>query len=234
MPVITLTSPKGGSGKTTTAVLLASVIADRGARVSLIDADPNKNAVDWGRMPGMPATLDVDGDVTEETIVDKIEAAAARSTFVIVDLMSTAGPMACSAVSMSDFVVIPVQGSPLDAKQAARQISLIKTREHIAGRCIPYAVLFTRPSLALNPKTQRSIEEQFREFEVPILQTQLFDRDAYRAIFAFGGNLEGLADKGVSNVPMALANARALAAEVLRHAVQGVRGGYPAAIKRAA
>ena len=40
------------------------------------------------------------------------------------------------AISMSDFVVIPVQGSQLDAKQAAWQIKLIKAQERIAGRSI--------------------------------------------------------------------------------------------------
>src|ERR1700733_15097571 len=122
MPVVTLLSPKGGAGKTTAATVLATELAERGARVTIIDADPNKNVVDWAKMPGVPEHLNVVGEVSEETIVDEIESAAAQSTFVIVDLEGTASLMVSYATSMADFVVIPVQGSQLDAKQAARQM----------------------------------------------------------------------------------------------------------------
>jgi chromosome partitioning protein len=44
MPVIAFCSPKGGAGKTTAATVLATELAERGASVTIIDADPNKNA----------------------------------------------------------------------------------------------------------------------------------------------------------------------------------------------
>src|SRR5208337_22768 len=128
-------------------------------------------------------------DVSEETIVDLIEEAAAKSAFVIVDLEGTASLMVSYAISMSDFVVIPVQGSQLDAKQAARQMKLIKAQERIAGHEIPFAVLFTRTNPAIQPKTQRFIEERFVELKVPVIKTRLHDREAFRAIFSFGGTL---------------------------------------------
>ena len=68
MPVIAFSSPKGGAGKTTAATVLATVLAERDASVTVIDADPNKNVVDWSKLPGRPASLTVVGDVTEETI----------------------------------------------------------------------------------------------------------------------------------------------------------------------
>src|SRR5271163_3211757 len=61
----------------------------------------------------------------------------------------TASLMVSYATSMADFVVIPVQGSQLDAKQAARQMKLIKAQERIANRPIPFAVLFTRTIRAM-------------------------------------------------------------------------------------
>ncbi len=215
MPVIAFSSPKGGAGKTTSATVLATVLAARGASVTVIDADPNQNVVDWSKLPGKPLSLDVVGGVTEETIVDAIEEASGRSAFVIVDLEGTASLMVSYAVSIADFVIIPVQGSQLDAKQAARQMKLIKAQERIVGRTIPFTVLFTRASPAILPKTQRHIEERFRELGVPMLEARLFDREAFRAIFSFGGGLEGLADKGVGGLAAAVANASAFAAEVV-------------------
>lgn len=215
MPVITLSSPKGGAGKTTTAMILATELAERSATVTVIDADPNRNVVDWAKLPGKPTALTVIGNVTEETIVDEIEEAAASSAFVIVDLEGTASLMVSYAISMSDFVLVPLQGSQLDAKQAARQMKLIKAQERIAGRAIPFAVVFTRTNPAIVPRTQRHIEDRFAELSVPVLKTRVCDREAFRAIFSFGGTLAGLHDKGMSNLPAALKNARELTAEVI-------------------
>ena len=223
MPIITFSSPKGGAGKTTAATILATELAERGAAVTVIDADPNKNVVDWAKLPGLPANLTVIGDVSEETIVDTIEDAASKTAFVIVDLEGTASLMVSYAISMSDFVIIPVQGSQLDAKQAARQMKLIKAQERIAGRTIPFAVLFTRSNPAIQPKTQRHIEERFSELLVPIMETRLFDREPFRALFSFGGSLSSLKDKGMSNLPAALANAREFTAEVVERLRNGNR-----------
>ena len=131
--------------------------------------------------------------------------------------------MVSYAISMSDFVIIPVQGSQLDAKQAARQMKLIKAQERIAGRTIPFVVLFTRSNPAIQPKTQRHIEERFSELLVPIMETRLFDREPFRALFSFGGSLSSLKDKGMSNLPAALANAREFTAEVVERLRNGNR-----------
>ena len=230
MAVITLSSPKGGAGKTTAATVLATVLAERGAKVTIIDADPNKNVVDWAKLPGAPANLTVIGEVTEETIVDQIEEAAEKSAFVIVDLEGTASLMVSYAISMSDFVVIPVQGSQLDAKQAARQMKLIKAQERIASRAIPFAVLFTRTNPAIMPKTQRFIEERFIELEVPIFATKLYDREAFRALFSYGGTLAALKDKGVSNLNAALNNALEFTSEL----IERLRNGNKNVVKKVA
>jgi len=167
MPVITLSSPKGGAGKTTAATILATELAERGVAVTVIDADPNKNVVDWSKLPGKPETLTVIGDVTEETIVDAIEEAASKTAFVVVDLEGTASLMVSYAISMSDFVIIPVQGSQLDAKQAARQMKLIKAQERIAGRAIPFAVLFTRSNPAIQPKHSATLKIVSANWQCP-------------------------------------------------------------------
>ena len=99
------------------------MLAERGASVAVIDADPNKNVVDWSHLPGRPASLSVTGEVGEKTIVDAIEEAAGRAAFVIVDLEGAANLLVSYAIALADFVVIPMQGSQLDAKQAARQMN---------------------------------------------------------------------------------------------------------------
>ena len=50
MPTIVFASPKGGVGKSTAAVLLATELASHGGTVTMIDADPNKPLSQWASL----------------------------------------------------------------------------------------------------------------------------------------------------------------------------------------
>jgi chromosome partitioning protein len=215
MPTIIFASPKGGAGKSTSATLLATELAERGATVTAIDADPNKPVSRWATRPGKPKTLNVVADVNEDTIIDEIEQAAQKTAFVIVDLEGTASMMVGYAMSRADLVIIPTQGSQLDAAEAVKAIRLVRAQERAFKRIIPFAVLFTRTSAAIRPRTLQSIEAELAGQKVRMFSTQIHEREAYRAIFAFGGTLSGLDPKEVSNIPAAVANARAFVAEVV-------------------
>ena len=215
MPNIVFASPKGGAGKSTSAVLLATQLADLGVPVTLIDADPNKPLSRWAKLPGKPGNLAVVADVTEESIIDAIESAGRKTPFVIIDLEGTASMMVAYAISRADLVVIPVQGSHLDAAEAAKAIKLVRAQEIAFKRTIRYSVLFTRTSAAIRTRTFQSIEGEFAQNGIPILETQLNERDAYRALFAFGGTLSGLDPTQVSNIPAAILNAHNLTREIV-------------------
>jgi chromosome partitioning protein len=181
----------------------------------MIDADPNKPLSQWAKRPGKPETLIVLGDVTEDSVIDTIESAALKTTFVIVDLEGTASMMVGYAMSRADLVIIPVQGSHLDATEAAKAIKLVRAQERVFKRTIRYAILFTRTSAAIRTRTLQSIEAEFAANNIPMLNTQLNERDAYRALFAFGGTLAGLDPAQVSNITAALLNARVFTQEVV-------------------
>lgn len=215
MPTIAFASPKGGAGKTTAALVLATEIARKRAAVTIIDADPNRPVTDWAKLPGRPDNLTVISDVTEESIIEEIEAAEQRTPFVIIDLEGTASVAVAYAISRADLVIVPTQGSQLDAKQAGRAIRLIKQQEKAFRRKIPHAILFTRTSAAIRPRTLRHIQEQFEKHEVVVFDTQLIERDAFRALFSFGGTLDSLGRGEVSNLAAAIINARAFAREVV-------------------
>lgn len=215
MPTIAMVTPKGGAGKSTSAVILGSELARRGVAVTVIDADPNKPISDWANLPGRPDNLTVLADITEETIIEEIESAAQKTPFVIVDLEGTASMTVAYAVSRADLVIIPTQGSQLDAKQATRAIKLIQQQERAFGKKIRYAILFSRTSEAIRPRTLQHIKSEFTKHGVPAFAVHMHEREAFRAIFSFGGTLESLNPKLVSNLNAAISNARALAAEVV-------------------
>ena len=133
----------------------------------------------------------------------------------MVDLEGTASITVAYAISRADLVIIPSQGSQLDASEAAKAIKLIRQQEKAFGRRIPYAVLFTRTSAAIKPRTLQHIRSEFLNNGIPVFATQMHEREAFRAIFSFGGTVEGLSAEQVSNLETAVKNAKAFTAEVV-------------------
>lgn len=214
MPTVAFISPKGGVGKTTAALLLASELA-RGARVTVIDADPNHPIAAWGKRAALPENLSIVADVDEDNILDRIEEAAAETPFVIVDLEGTAAKIVLLAVSQADLVVIPMQGSQLDAEQAGRAIRVLKQHEKMTGRAVPFGVLLTRTSPIIRTRTMGHIQGGLVDAGVPVFATQLHEREAFRAIFSFQKTLEDLDEKDVPNLDKAIVNAEQFAVEVI-------------------
>ncbi|MFG6081578.1 AAA family ATPase [Paracoccus litorisediminis] len=215
MPVISFANPKGGAGKTTTALLAATQLAEAGASVAIIDADPERWISQWGALPGKPDAVRIISDVTEDTIVDVIEREAAQAQFVIVDLEGTASLMVANAIGMSDFVTIPLQGSSMDAKGGAKVLKLIASQAKLARRTIPHAVVLTRTSAAVRSRSLKNVTSELEEAGIPVFETAIVERAAYRDLFDFGGTLSGLDGAQTSNIQKAIDNARDFAGELV-------------------
>jgi chromosome partitioning protein len=222
MPVISFANPKGGAGKTTTALILATQLAENGASVTLIDADPERWISQWGALPGKPDSITIIGGVTEESIVDQIEEASARSQFVIVDLEGTASLMVANAIGMSDLVLIPAQGSSMDARGGAKTIRLIAIQAKMARRAIPHCVVLTRTSAAVRSRALKNVQEQLEANGIEVCKVPIVERAAYRDLFDYGGTLADLDPAQVSNVEKARINAREFAGEVVARLKQEV------------
>jgi len=171
MPVIAFANSKGGVGKSTTALALAQVFAKGSSGVTLIDADPNQPLARWAAQDPdrIPDTLAVLPDITEETIVDAIDTAAARNPFVLVDLEGSANVAVSYAIGRADLVIVPMRGSQLDADQAARVIKLVERESKAYRRTIPYVVIYTCTSPALRSRGFRHIDPILAENGIPVL-----------------------------------------------------------------
>ncbi len=159
-------------------------------------------------------------DADEENIIEKIETAAMHTPFVIVDLEGTASKIVVMAVSHADFVIVPTQGSQLDAEQAGRAFRVIQQQEKIIRRTVPsyslpYAVLLTRTNPAIRARTLSHIERGLIDAGIPVFETELNEREAFKAMFSFRKPLESLNPADVANLDKAQANAEAFASETI-------------------
>ena len=172
MPTIAIANPKGGSGKSTTSLVLGTTIARQGASVAIIDADPNQPLLNWstGTSKNKAKIL---GEITENQIIDVIDEEAAENQFVIVDLEGTASRMVSRAFSRSDLVIIPLQASAVDANQAARAIMLVREEEKVLRRHIPHRLLFTRTSPQIKTRNENLIVSELNKNDVPTFSHHL-------------------------------------------------------------
>jgi len=215
-PVIAFVSPKGGVGKTTAALTLASELVHQLEKpITIIDADPNYPFKRWTALGRKPELLNVVFDDSEETILDNIEKAQARSKVVLVDLEGTKNMRVTYAVSKADLVIIPVQGSILDANEAAEAIKLIKRTEKGFNRTIDFAILFTRMPAAIVSRNFSDIARQLSDAKIPVLESRLIEREAYKTMFATGRALYGLSEEQVSGLAKAKEDSYGLAKAVI-------------------
>ena len=108
--------------------------------------------------------------------------------------------MVANAIGMADLVIIPTQGSAMDAKGGAKTVRLIRNQERMARRPITHSVLLTRTSAAVTSRSLRNVQEQLAKAGVNVFITAIVERAAFRDIFDFGGTLATLDPKTVSDL----------------------------------
>lgn len=127
--IITIANTKGGVGKTTTAVFLATALSDYGSTI-LKDLDPQGSATEW-----------------VEDIEDKpfsFKSANIRNVsknndfdFVVIDTPPQSTEIISAAIAIADIVIIPTEPSGIELTRA---ISLIDTLPEDK----PYKLLITK------------------------------------------------------------------------------------------
>lgn len=122
--IIGLLNQKGGVGKTTLSISLAAELTRTGARVLLLDADPQGSALDWAAARQGDPMFSVVG-LPRATIHREIAVVGQGYDHIIIDGPPRVTDLARSAILASDLVVIPVQPSPYDIWAAEEIVKLI-------------------------------------------------------------------------------------------------------------
>lgn len=216
MPVISLANTKGGAGKTTAALLLASEYARQGYRVVVLDADPQKWITNWYETGEQDPSITVISEVTTASLQTHIREMRDQTDFFIIDLPGQRDPLLATALGLSDHVLIPVQGCAMDAKGAAQVLELLAHMKAQAGITIPHSVVLTRVSSIVTTRALGAIKDLLIARGVHVLDTPIVERSAFRDIFDLGIMLHKADPARVSNLDKARENARQLALELKR------------------
>jgi len=216
MSVISMFSPKGGVGKTTTALVLGTVFAKQGYDVVMLDADPNGSLSQWdnaGELPNLRIVKEYDEEEIMSVILDNHKS----DSIVIVDLDGRASTRATHAMLQSDLVLIPFGGSMLDAELAVKATKMVANVGAARGRDLEYRGILTKAPASANFYSREliSVLRILKALPFPILQTHVAERQAYRALFSFGGSLDTLSPKEVPGLDQAKQNANRLGLEII-------------------
>lgn len=217
MPIISVASPKGGAGKSTASVILATELAYAGAEVTILDCDPNRSITIWADRGPLPPRIKVSSDVGESEIVRTIKQLDADGRIVIVDLEGVASRLVSRAISQADLVLTPMRATTLDATIGVRALALIDEEEEALRRKIRHAVVFTM-TRAIKSKQHTAIEASLRGQGVDVISPPLMERAAFSALFEFGGDLRTLPAQG--RMEPAAENASAFAKAVYDRLVE--------------
>lgn len=214
MAIISLANAKGGAGKTTAALILATELARQGNRVVIMDADPQRWITNWAELTGPQTNLTVISEVTSASLPYHILDLKAKTDFFVIDLAGARDALVTTAIGLSDHVLIPVQGCAMDARGAAQILDLIRLLEDKAHIKISHSVVLTRVSAMVTTRAMSAIKALLSSRGVNVLNTSIAERSAFRDIFDCGGNLYSMDAARVSNLDKAQENAQALAQEV--------------------
>lgn len=218
MPTIVIASPKGGAGKSTTAIIIGTELAQAGAEVTMIDCDPNGSLTIWAERSALPSRISVLSDIGESEIVRTIKQHDQDGRIVIVDLEGVASRLVSRAISQADLVITPMRATTLDATIGVRALALIAEEEEALDRDIAHAVVFTM-TRAIRSKQHSGIAESLAGQGVDVIDPPLMERAAFSALFEFGGDLRSMPAQG--NMEGAIENASAFAQAVYQRLAKG-------------
>lgn len=216
MPVISFANAKGGAGKTTAALLLATELAHQGFRITIIDADPQRWISQWQETSGEVRNIEVISEVTVASLRCHLREMASATDYFIIDLAGARDALVTTALGLSDHVFIPVQGSAMDAKGAAQILDLLAMMKEKGRLDIAHSVVLTRVTSMVTTKALLAIKGLLAAKGVNVLTTPIGERTAFKELFESGGTLYSMDPSKVSNVEKAKDNVRAYASEVLR------------------
>ncbi len=125
MQVIALISQKGGVGKSTLAVHLATEACAQGQRVLLLDLDPQGSAMEWANRRG-DRPPDVSG-ANPASVAKEIEQAKGDGfDLVVIDTAPHADHAALQAARAADLIAIPCRPSTFDIAAISATLDLCK------------------------------------------------------------------------------------------------------------
>jgi chromosome partitioning protein len=172
--VISLINQKGGVGKTTTAINIASALSAKKLNVMMVDADPQGSVMQW-QSAGANREFDV-VHLPASDLRSQIEIHRRAFDHVVIDSPPALSQASQEIAAASDLAIIPIAPSSLDIWSSRETIRLVsdvgRTHPGLFARLLVYRKI---------PGTRLAAEarEALNSYGLEIFKTEISQRIAY-------------------------------------------------------
>lgn len=176
MKTIAVLSRKGGAGKSTLAVHMATAAAAAGKRVMLVDMDPQRSALEWARERTAEWPVVIEGRAGALFTTHRAAEREGIDLF-IVDSRSSADAESSEAARLADLCLIVVRPNFFDLQAVARTVQLVENLRR------PGLFVLNQAPVRRNgvePRVIREAVSYLSEFALDIAEVGLRQRAAYQ------------------------------------------------------
>ena len=172
--IVSLINQKGGAGKTTAAINIASCLAEAGKRILLVDSDPqgsvtqwqsiaNKNEFEVMHLPRPLAKKDFKG------VADHYD-------HIVIDPPPAIEEITRSVIEVSQLAIIPIAPSPLDIWSSSETVELVKELQKKLRGLAVRILVYRKIS---GTRLAREAREAMEAYNLKIFKTEISQRIAY-------------------------------------------------------
>ena len=183
--VISVVQEKGGAGKTTLLMAIASLMVNDGAKVALIDTDPQKNLNGWASKGNIDLDWHFEGD--DEKLIPTVKALKASDANYDVIFIDTAGfksAMSIYAINAANLVLIPSKANEADAKGAAKTYAHVQSvAESMEKDILAFVVLM---DIDLLTNITEAVVVEFDRKRIPRLDAVCAHRTGFKEMSSTG------------------------------------------------
>lgn len=182
--IISVTSLKGGVGKSTISQNLAVCFTHMGYRVAIIDTDTNASSIHWSgiRSEELPK-ITVMGITESNALRKNIKEIQDDYDIVIIDGTPSLSKLVSTVLILGDIVLIPTRPSGLDIWATEKFMEHFEQAKSLKEDIPAFFVLNEfNPKINLNREIQKTLEE----LEIKTLESTLMHRIAYEEVCVMG------------------------------------------------
>lgn len=161
---VALCGQKGGAGKTTLAISLASEWHQRGLRALLVDLDPQGTATTWGDVASEAGIVGPTVVGMGDSVRTMLPDVARDYDVTVIDCPPRAGKRTVGALMVADLAVLPCGASPADLWALSEALDVVAQAQALRPELL---VRIAMNGVLTTSKLGAEIDEELRNLAVP-------------------------------------------------------------------